>query len=61
MSSKRNVAIWGSMCSNNDYKAIKLWDKSEKKITELGPFMHKHPISDLGPFKVYENDITLFI
>ena len=48
MSSKRNVAIWDSMCDNNDYKAIKLWNKSGKKNMNLGPFMHKHPILDLG-------------
>ena len=36
------------MCDNNDYKAIKLLNKSEKNM-ELGPFMHKHPILDLGP------------
>ena len=58
MSSKRNVAIWGSVCDNNDYKAIKLWKKNWKKeIMELGPFMHKHPILDLVPLWKWYNTI----
>ena len=39
------------MCDNNDYLVIKRWNKSETKITELGPFMHN--IQDLC-----ENDLT---
>ena len=57
MSSKQNVTIWGSVCDNNYYKAIKLWNISEKKIMELGPFMHKHPILDLGPLWKWYNPI----
>ena len=56
MSSKWNVAIWGSLCDNNDYKAIKLSNnsppppqKKKKKIMELGLCMHKHPFLDLEP------------
>ena len=34
------------MCDDNDYREIKLWNKSEKNM-ELGPLMHNHPSLDL--------------
>ena len=37
------------MCDNNDYGAIYLLNKAKNNFKELGPFMHKHPILDLGP------------
>ena len=57
MSSKQSGAIWGSVCDNNDYKAIKLWNKSEKKVMELGTFMHKRPILDLAPLRKWYDPV----
>ena len=36
------------MCDNNDNKE-KNFEINLKKMKELGLFMHKHPILDLGP------------